>query len=183
MRTPIAAATLAAAVLPLAIAGPAHAEQYGIDDPRDTAHGSDVLSMSVRNAGQSIDITTHHENLRRDPATGSGGVVYLDTDRSDRGPELAFVAGFYAGTDYQLIRTEGFGRQQWGAPLQHADYLMRVNYAKDTVHFRIHRPGVGNPDEVRVAVRVSGTRTDGTSAGLVDWVGRKNGFTPWIDHG
>ena len=183
MRTPIAAATLAAAALPIVLAGPANAERYGIDDPEDTFHGSDVLSLSVRNAGDSIDITTQHLGLRRDPRTGSAGVVYLDTDRRDRGPEYVFVGGFYAGTDYSLRKTEGFGRQQWGNPLHHADYLMKVDYREDTVRFRIHRPGVGNPDAVRVAVRVSGTRTDGTSHGLVDWVGRKNGFTPWIDHG
>ena len=173
----------AAAVLPLALAAPAHAERYGVDDPRDTSHGSDVTSLSVRNAGESIDITTTHRNLRRDPATGSAAVVYLDTDRGDRGPEFVFVAGLYEGTDYTLLRTEGFGLKQWGAPLRHADYLLKVDYAKDTARFRIHRPGVGNPDEVRVGVRVSGTRSDGTSRGLVDWVGHKNGFTPWIEHG
>ena len=182
MRTPIAAATLAAALLPIALAGPANAERYGVDDPEDTFHGSDVLSLSVRNAGDSIDITTTHLGLRRDPRTGSAGVVYLDTDPDDRGPEYVFVGGFYAGTDYTLRKTEGFGRRQWGNPLHHADYLMKVNYQKETVRIRIHRPGVGNPDEVRVAVRVSGTRTDGTSHGLVDWVGKKNGFTPWIAH-
>lgn len=183
MRTPIAAVALTAAALPIALAAPAHAERYGVDDPRDTHHGSDVVSLSVRNAGESIDITTQHVNLRRDPATGSAGAVYLDTDREQRGPEYVFVGGFYAGTDYTLMKTDGFGRQNWGAPLQHADYLMKVNYEKDTVRFRVHRPGVGNPDEVRVAVRVSGTRTDGTSHGLVDWVGKKHGFTPWVDHG
>jgi hypothetical protein len=182
MRTPIAAATLAAAALPIVLAGPAHAELYGIDDPEDTHHGSDVLSLSVRNAGESIDVTTQHLGLRRDPDTGSAGRVYLDTDRRDRGPEYVFVGGFYAGTDYTLMKTEGFARKQWGHPLRHADYLMKVDYREETVRFRIHRPGVGNPDEVRVAVRVSGTRTDGTSHGLVDWVGKKHGFTPWIDH-
>lgn len=183
MRTPIAAATLAAAALPIVLAGPANAERYGIDDPEDTHHGSDVLSLSVRNAGESIDITTQHLGLRRDPDTGSAGVVYLDTDRRDRGPEYVFVGGFYAGTDYSLRKTEGFGRKQWGNPLHHADYLMKVDYREDTVRIRIHRPGIGDPDAVRVAVRVSGTRTDGTSHGLVDWVGKKNGFTPWIQHG
>lgn len=181
MRTPIAAATLAAAALPLVLAGPAHAERYGIDDPRDTHHGSDVLSMSVRHAGENVAITTTHDGLRRDPATGSGGMFYIDTDRSDRGPEYVLVGGFYEGTDYTLLETEGFGRQQFGDPVEHGDYLMRVDYRAEQVRVRIHRPGIGNPEEVRVAVRVSGTRTDGTSHGLVDWVGKKHGFTPWLE--
>ena len=182
MRTPIAAATLAAALLPIALAGPANAERYGVDDPEDTFHGSDVLSLTVRHAGESIDVTTRHLGLRREPATGSSGAVYLDTDRADRGPEYVLVGTFHSGGDSVLRRTEGFGRRQWGAPLRHADHLMKVDYAEETVRFRIHRPGVGDPEQVRVGVRVSGTRTDGSSHGLVDWVGKKQWLTSWVDH-
>ena len=53
-----------------------------------------------------------------------------------------------------------------------------------------HRPipngssdGVVTQDGVRVSVRVSGTRTDGTSHGLVDWVGKRHWFTPWLQQG
>jgi hypothetical protein len=60
---------------------------------------------------------------------------------------------------------------------------MRVHYARDRVQFRMSRPALGNPGAVRVAVRVSGTRTDGTSHGLVDWVGKPRSFTPWIARG
>ena len=60
---------------------------------------------------------------------------------------------------------------------------MRVNYRKDRVHLRISRAALGNPGDILVAVRVSGTRTDGTSHGLVDWVGAPRTFTPWIARG
>ena len=43
-------------------------------------------------------------------------------------------------------------------------------------------PEIG-PDEVRVAVRVSGTRTDGTSHGLTDWLREPRFFTPWVERG
>ena len=60
---------------------------------------------------------------------------------------------------------------------------MRVRYGADRVHVKISQPALRNPDAVRVAVRASGTRTDGTGHGLVDWVGKYRGFTPWLDRG
>jgi hypothetical protein len=183
MRKTTAAVALSTAALTLALAGTAHAEQYGVDDPQDTFHGSDVLALQVRNGQENLTVTTFHEGLHRNPATGSSGAIYVDTDRDDRGPEYVFVGGFYEGTDYLLRQTEGFGHKAWGDPVENGDYIMRVDYAKDRVRFKMSRAALGNPDAVRVAVRVSGTRTDGTSHGLVDWVGTPRWFTPWIDRG
>jgi hypothetical protein len=177
------AVALSAAALTVGLAGAAHAELYGIDDPADTGHGSDVLALQVRNGTENVVVTTIHQNLRKDPSTGSGGVIYLDTDKGDRGPEFAFVAGYTRGTDYQLIKTEGFGHQAWGKPVEHGDYIMRVDYRKETVRTKISHAALGDATSVRVAVRVSGTRSDGTSDGLVDWVGRPRSFTPWISQG
>ena len=184
MRKTIAAAVaLSSAALTLGLAGPAHAELYGIDDPQDTFHGSDILALQVRNGQDNLNVTTYHSNLRRDPATGSGGTIYVDTDRNDTGPEYVFVAGFFEGTDYQFLKTEGFGAGRWGNPVQQGDHVMRVFYGKDRVLFRMSRAALGNPGAVRVSVRASGTRTDGTSDGLVDWVGEPRSFTPWIARG
>lgn len=183
MRKTIAAVALSTAALTLGLADSAHAELHGVDDPRDTFHGSDILALDVRNGPENLNVTTHHAGLRRDPATGSGGTIFVDTDRSDRGPEYVFVAGYFAGTDYQLRETEGFHSKKWGDPVEHGDYIMRVRYAKDLVRVRISQAALGNPDAVRVSVRASGTRTDGTRHGLVDWVGGRRSFTPWIARG
>lgn len=181
MRTTIAAVALTAAALPTVLAGPASAEQFGIDDPQEASHGSDLLALQVRNAGENVDVTTKHADLRRSPATGSAGTIYVDTDRDDRGPEYVFVGGFYEGTDYRLLETEGFGQSAWGDSIEHGDYIMRVSYAKDRVRIRMSRAALGNPDDVRVAVRISGTTKDGSS--VVDWAGKPRRFTPWIEHG
>ena len=183
MRKTIAAVALSTAALTLGVAGSAQAELYGVDDPQDTSHGSDVLALQVRNGEENLSVTTYHVNLRRDPATGSSVAVYIDTDRSDRGPEYVFVAGLYEGTDYQLLETEGFGPKTWGDPVENGDYILKVGYRTDRAHVRISRPALGNPAAVRVAVRASGTRTDGSSQGLVDWVGKRRSFTPWITRG
>jgi len=182
-KTTAAAVVLSTAALTLGLAGPAHAELYGIDDPQDTFHGSDILALQVRNGQENLNVTTYHSNLRRDPATGSSGRIYIDTRRNDAGPEYVFVAGFFEGTDYQLLKTEGFGAAQWGNPVANGDYIMRVRYAEDTAQFRMSRAALGNPGAVRVSVRASGTRTDGSSNGLTDWVGKRRSFTPWITRG
>lgn len=89
-----------------------------------------------------------------------------------------FVGGFYAGTDYQPVRTDGFGLEDWGTPVD-GSCDMRVDYAKDRVRLQMSHDALGNPDEVRVA----GTRTDGTSAGPVDWLGERHSFTRWVAPG
>ena len=178
------AAALSAAALTAGLvagtAGPAHAERYGIDDPQDTFHGSDLFAVDVRNAPDNLVVVTTHDNLRRAPKTGSAGAVFVDTDPEDRGPEYVFVGGFTDGTDYQLVETEGFAASQWGDPVEHGDYQLRINYRTDKVKFLMSRHAIGDPTDVRVSVRVSGTRTDGTSHGLVDWLGSRRAFTPWI---
>ncbi len=170
------------AALALGVAGPARAASIGVEDPADTGHGSDLRAVQVRHHERNIVVVTSHTNLRRDPATGSGGAVYLDTDANDKGPEFVFVGGYYEGTDYALLETEGFGTKQWGDPVE-GSYEMTVRYQKERVRMRIAREAVGSPEEVRVAVRVAGTRRDGTSDGLVDWLGEPRSFTAWVAHG
>jgi hypothetical protein len=182
-KTTTAAAVLSTAALTIALAGAAHAELYGIDDPQDTFHGSDIRALQVRNGQDNVTITTYHSDLHRDPATGSSGRFYVDTNRSNTGPEYVLVGGFFEGTDYQLLHTEGFGVEQWGSPVRNGDYIMRVRYGLERVKVKISQGALRNRGDVRVAVRVSGTRTDGTSHGLVDWVGEPRSFTPWLARG
>ena len=175
-------AALSAAALTLGLAGPASAASIGVKDPQDTFHGSQVRAVQLINNDRNVVVVTSHTNLRRDPRTGSGGAVYLDTDPGDKGPDFVFVGGFFEGTDYQLVRTEGFGVEKWLAPVD-GSYEMTVDYARDRVRMRMSRTALGQPEEVRIAVRVAGTRTDGTSTGLVDWLGEPRSFTPWVARG
>lgn len=185
MRTTLTstAVALSAAALTVGLATAAHAELYGVDDPQDTYHGSDIRSLSVRNTDHNLHVASYHEGLRRDPRTGSGGAVFIDTDRDDWGPEYVFAAGFTEGTDYALLETEGFSHHSWGDRVEHGDYIMKVMYKRDRVRFTMSRHAIGDPTDVRVAMKASGTRTDGTRHHLTDWVGQKRDFTPWIAQG
>jgi hypothetical protein len=181
MRTPLAAVATATLALTVVLAAaPAHAERYGVDDPVDTFHGSDVTALTVVNGPRNLTITTQHEGLRPVPATGSRGTVYIDTDPSDRGPELVFEADYTRPFHFLLRETEGFARSTWGKAVEQGDYALHVDYRRDRAHIRISQAALGSPDAVRVAVKVSGKRTDGTRHHLTDWVGKPRLFSLWI---
>ncbi|KRF36190.1 hypothetical protein [Nocardioides sp. Soil805] len=182
MRTTIlssAALSVAALTLTVSQLAPASANAIGVEDPADIGHGVDLRSVVVDHRADNVVVTTTHTNLRPSFRTGSAGAVYLDTDESAAGPEYVFVGGYFDGTDYQLLHTDGFGHSLWGAPVD-GSYRMRLDYAKEQVRMRISREAIGSPEQVRVAVRVSGTRSDGTSTGLVDWLGEPRSFTEWV---
>jgi hypothetical protein len=181
-KTLISATALTTASLALALAGPATADSIGTRDADDSPHGSDLRSVVVRNTDTKIHVVTTHDGLRPDPRTGSAGQVYVDTDRSDRGPEFVLVGAYFRGSDYQLVHTEGFGSKKWGERAT-GFYELKVDYDKEQVHMHMSRRALGRPHGIRVAVRVSGTRTDGTSTGLVDWLGDPHSFTPWVARG
>jgi hypothetical protein len=178
--TATATATAAAAALTLGLAAPAAADSIGLRDPAEISHGVDLRAVEVINGERRLRIVLTHTNLRRDPRTGSGGSVYIDTDRADRGPEFVFTGGFFAGTDYQMLATEGFGAKQWKDPVT-GFHEMTLDYADEQTRMRISRRALGGADAVRVAVKVSGQRTDGSQ--VVDWLREPRSFTRWVDRG
>ena len=182
MRTHIiasaASAVAATALLAGGLAAPAQAESFGVKDPADVHHGVDLRAVHVNHGKHNLRVTLHHTNLRRDPASGAGGSVYIDTDPDDRGPEMVLVGGYFEGTDYALLHTDGFGPKTWGEPVE-GSYEMRLDYAREQTRIRISRATLGRPDEVRVAVKVAGQRTDGTE--VVDWLRKPFAWTLWAD--
>ena len=139
MRTSIlSTAALSVAALTLTHLAPATADGIGVRDPADLDHGVDLRSVVVDHGAEDIVVTTTHRNLRPSFRTGSAGAVYLDTDLLDAGPEYVFVGGYFVGTDYTLVATEGFGNRQWGDPVD-GSYRMRLDFTRDRVRMRISR--------------------------------------------
>lgn len=173
-------AAIAAAALALSLpTASAHAQGIGTKDPADLDHGVDLRLAQVDNTDTYVKVALTHTNLRKDPASGAGGAVYLDTDPDDAGPELVFVGGYFQGTDYQLLETEGFGPGKWGEPVD-GFWRMRLNYKADRTIMRMSRQAVG-ADDLRVAVKVAGQESDGTT--VVDWLRQPKSFTPWVSRG
>jgi hypothetical protein len=179
MRTTLlSAATLTVAALVLAQLAPANADGIGVSDPEDLGHGVDLRSVEVEHGARNVVVTTTHTDLVESFRSGSSGAVFIDTDDTDPGPEYVFAGGFFVGTDYNLVETDGFGRAAMGEPVE-GSYRMKVDYDQETVRFRISRDAIGSPEQVRVAVRVAGTRPNGKTTAQ-DWLGAKRSFTDWV---
>lgn len=177
--TLLGAATLAAAAtLALTQLTPANADSIGVKDPKDLAHGADLRSVQVEHKARNIVVTTTHTDLRRSFRSGSSGAVYLDTDPADPGPEYVFAGGYFVGTDYQLLEVDGFSNTTWGEPAE-GSYVMRIDYDREQVRMRISRETLGSPEEVRVAMKVAGSRPDGSNTRR-DWLGEPRSFTEWV---
>ena len=176
----MSAAALSAAALTLTQLAPATADGIGVADPADLHHGVDLRSVVVDHKANNLVVTTTHTNLRESFRTGSGGAVFIDTDPTDAGPEYVVVGGYFVGTDYSLLHTDGFAGSTWGDPVE-GSYRMTVDYDKEQVRTRISREALGSPEQVRVAVRVAGTRTrtDGSTTRR-DWLGDPRSFTEWV---
>lgn len=179
MRTTLlSAAALSVATLTLTQLSPAAADGIGVSDPVDLQHGVDLRSMVVDHKADNLVVTTTHTNLRETFRSGSGGAVFIDTDPADAGPEFVLVGCYFVGTDYALLHTDGFADSTWGRRVN-GSYRMTVDYDRERVRTRISRAAIGSPEQVRVAVRVAGTRTDGSSTPR-DWLGEPRSFTDWV---
>ncbi len=177
-RTLLGAATLSVAAVALSQVAPASADTVVVSDPQDLRHGADLRGVEVQHGGRNVVVTTTYADLREDFRSGSSGAVFLDTDPADPGPEYVFAGGYFVGTDYVLLTTDGFARSSWGEPVE-GSYRMRVDHDAEQVRMRIARTALGAPDEVRVAVRSAGTRPDGSTT-RTDWLGAPRSFTDWV---
>jgi hypothetical protein len=178
-RTATALATFAAAVTALTLipAGAYAASATFTDETGDIRPGIDIRSVAVRNGSDTVKVVITHKNLLRHPRGGAGGTIWFDVDPEDAGPEYAFVAGLFEGTDYTLLSVEGWSLRRNAEPVD-CDYSMRLRYAQDKSVVRMARACYGDQDRLRFEVRTSGQRVDGTE--VTDWLGRAHQFTRWV---
>jgi hypothetical protein len=179
-------ARLAAAGLALtagmAVTGPAGAATATFDDAvGDVAHGVDVTSVRVVNE-KNVRVVVRHDDLVRSFRRGASMTVFLDTDRSEPGPEYGLAGALFEGGDYGLLPTVGDGWRlsRRAVPLS-CSYESRLDYAADVTRIRIGRGCVDRPDEVRVAVRAGGEQPDGTL--VRDWLDGPRALTRWVARG
>jgi hypothetical protein len=160
------AAVLAAAVL--SVAGPARADDVTLTDPADASGSlSDIREVTVRHAAARLRVGIGFTELRPTSEAGPSGVsIYVDTDRSRRGPEYLLASGLQSGTDYQLVRTRGWG-DTIGDPLSCA-HRVRLDFAANRLRGWIARRCLRFPEQVRVAVRM--TDNFDASHPITDWL-------------
>jgi hypothetical protein len=145
----------------------------------DMAHGADIATVKVVNEKR-VRVVVRTADLVPSYQSGAGVKVYLDTDRSEAGPEFAFLGGMFEGTDYALVRTDGWKIGKFPTAVNKF-YIMSLDYEQDVAKIAISRAALGRPDAVRVAVRTTGEQEDGDI--VHDWLGERRELTPWQARG
>lgn len=164
----------------LLAAGSAAAATGTFEDARgDMAHGADILSAKVVNE-KNVRVVLQVEDLVRTYKSGAAVTIYLDTDPKDAGPEFAFLGGMFEGTDYALVRTEGWKVGDHPQVVR-GFHIMKLDYENDVARFRMTRAALDHPGKVRVAVKTSGEQNDGDI--VHDWLGERRELTSWVKRG
>jgi hypothetical protein len=182
-----ATASALSAVTALSFSGAAAADTGVFTDERgDLGHGADIHRVRVVN-GEQVKIKVVHRDLVRSYRSGSSIAVFIDTDRTRKGPEFVFLGGTFEGADYALLKAEGWKRaNDRQVPLRGGTYVMKLDYEKDTALIRIDRAVLRDPGAVRVEVKTGGELVpegDEPATTAVDWLGQRRDFTPWVKRG
>jgi hypothetical protein len=144
-----AAAALTAGLVGLG--APAQAERYSIDDPAD-ASGSlnDIYGLTVNHGLKKVKFAIRVDDLRR--VSSAGATLFFNTDPDDPGPEYALATGLSSGTDYALLRVEGW-RGAGSGPLN-CNYDLALDYRDDVVRGYVSRGCLKKPATVAAAVKM-----------------------------
>lgn len=164
MRTRISLVAVPALALSALTAAPAHGEYYSTSDPADaSASLTDIRALRAKHGAANVLVKVRFRDLTRSSAAGIS--VFLDTERGTKGPEYVLSSGLNDGTDYVLTEARG-----WRGSDERVDcpYEARLRWgAKNTFRVRISRECLGEPDSVRVSVRMV-DQADGSHP-VVDW--------------
>ena len=106
-RRVLASAAGLALAAGVAVAAPAAAATGTFSDAAgDVDHGVDVRSVEVVNE-KNVRVVVRHDDLVRSFRSGASMTVFLDTDRSEPGPEYGLAGALFVGGDYGLLPTVG----------------------------------------------------------------------------
>lgn len=181
LARPLAAAAAAALTVGLAgVAAPASAESTSATDPADaTASLTDVRRVTVNHGPEQVIVKVRFTDLVKTSDGGpSGMTVFFDSRPGRKGPELRFDTGLQEGTDYQVTKTSGWA--QSGDRLT-CPASLRLKWAEDVAVVRVSRECLGEPDKVRVAVKMVDLY-DGSHP-VTDWLGNPRSFTSYVAAG
>lgn len=169
---------LAAAVTALtATMTPAHAQTVVVEDGADaTASLTDMLDVRIAHGEDEVTVRTTFPDLRR--KSQASQAIYLDKNPDRPGPEHALFTPLFTGSDYALVRMRKW--EPTTGPLS-CRYSVDLHWRRDVARVRIDRGCLGNPDGLRVGVRMRDD-ADGSHP-VVDWVGARRSFTDRLASG
>lgn len=172
-----AALALAAVCTTVLTATAAYAEEVVVNDGADaTASLTDIRKVRVDHGDSELSVRVNFPDLRKQADAGLN--LYIDKSRR-RGPEFGLGMPLFSGSDYALVRMRRW--QPVADGLVECDYDVRLRWKKDVMVFTADRGCFGDPDELRVGMRM--TDTADQSHPVVDWMIGRREFTSRLSAG
>ena len=176
----LALGSLSAALGIALVAGPAHAERVGLDDPADaTASNNDIYGVTAKYGQKQARVNVRVADLL--PTTDGGPSsleIFIDTKPRRKGPEYRLATGLQEGTDYQVVRMKDW--KPVGEPLT-CSHRVELDVDDDVVRTRFGKDCIGYPKKIRVGVKM--TDLYDASHPVVDWLGKRRFFTLFLASG
>ncbi len=165
-----AAATLAAVLFTTVLSAFALAQPAAADTRTFTDRGGHVTTVTVRHSHSRVTVDAKVGTV----TVGSSYTFWLDTDRTDAGPE--YKTTIYPNSDgIELRRVERFSGN--GTAVRCDLRATADAYGSDHVVIRVPRSCLGYPAKVRASLRAS---YDVRGPNVIDWAPRKKAFFGWV---
>lgn len=155
----------------------AYAEEVVVNDGADaTASLTDIRKVRVDHADAQLTVRVNFPDLRK--RSSAGLYVFIDRGTARRGPEFALFTPLFTGSDYALVRMRRW--QPVGGPIP-CDYDVALKWKRDVLVFTADRGCFGDPDELRVGMRMKDLMDP--SHPVTDWLIGRREFTSWLAAG
>jgi len=178
LTTRLAAIVPAIAALLVAFPSPAAANGLTFADPRgDTTHPADIVQVLVEHTDRIVVVVYHHNLTFRD-APARLRVAY-DTGPRYAGPEFYLRLTYQSDEPPELRAAQGWGHLDSPPIATCQGERVRVMPGRDRTRISVPRSCFGNPQRVRVHVRLSLYIDDHRRADVAP-AARTMG--PWVNH-
>lgn len=169
-------AAAAAAVVTSTVAGPATAATRSVVDAKgEVTSGADIYRVTVTHEKQ-VRVKIKLDDIVTDFTSDAGASVYVDTNPATPGPDFVLSTPLFEGSDYAMWRTK-----RWtavGQPLT-CWHNVKLDFDKDVARVIFGRGCLGNPEKVRVGVKV----VSGGEGGGTDWLVKRRHLTAAVAQG
>ena len=169
----LALATACATVL---TATTAYAEEVVVNDGADTtASLTDIRKVRADHGEAQLTVRVNFPDLRK--KADAGLTVFIDKGPR-RGPEFGLFTPLFSGSDYAMLQMRRW--QPVGGPVD-CEYDVALKWKRDVLVFTADRGCFGNPDEVRVGMRMRDLADP--SHPVTDWLIGRREFTKRLSAG
>ena len=156
----------------------AYAEETVVNDGADaTASLTDIRRVRVDHGDEQLTVRVSFPDLRRSADAGLN--IFVDKNPQRRGPEFVLATPLFSGSDYALLRM-----RRWklvdGARVE-CDHVVTLKWKRDVLVFTAERGCFGDPDELRVGIRMRDAADP--SHPVTDWLIDRRAFTDWLSAG